>query len=131
MNCVECYKLIYDGAGEHEILGLEKSRMRADLAGRATSKRLAEYFLSMIRFDSDFRNKYAIAGENHTATVTKSDSKIMRQIDHIHEDCSREIREKWTEPQLTEEEVAGILYADKIEKELAKISGKVDASIAL
>ena len=131
MNWGECYKLMYTGAGEHEILGLTNSQIYANAAKHASSKKLAEYFLSMVRFDSDFRNKYSIVGENHTAMVTKSNSEYMRQIDHIHKDCSREIRERWAEPQLTDKEVADMLYADKIEKELAKISGKVDMEIVL
>lgn len=130
MNFAENYKLIYDGAGAHEIRGLVKSQMRANAAKAADSKALAEYFLSMVRFDSDFRKSHIIEGENYRAKVSKSDSSIMRQIDHIHENCSQEIRSKWDRPQLSDEEVVDALYADKIEKELAKISGKVTVDLA-
>lgn len=131
MNIVENYKLIYDGAGMHEILGIVKSKLYASLAKRASSKALAEHFLNMVRFESDFRQSHFIEAENYSAKVSKSNSKLMRQVDHIHENCAQEIRSKWDAPQLTDEEVADMLYADKIEKELAKISDKITVKIAI
>lgn len=131
MNIVENYKLIYDGAGMHEILGLAKSQTYANAAKQTDSKALAEYFLNMVRFDSDFRQSHFIEVENFSAKVSKSDSKMMRQIDHIHENCAQEIRDKWAVPQLTDEEVANALYSDRLEKELAKIGDKVDVRISL
>lgn len=131
MNIVENYRLIYDGAGMHDILGLAKSQAYASAARQADSKALAEYFLDRVRFDSDFRTKYSIDASNYNMSVSKSDSNIARQIDHIHENCSQEIRGKWAKPQLSDEEVADALYADRIEKELAKISGKKTFDIAL
>lgn len=131
MNIVENYKLIYDGAGMHEILGLAKSQTYANAAKQADSKALAEYFLDMARFDSDFRGSHFIEAESYSAQVSKSDTKLMRQIDHIHENCSQEIRGKWSKPQLSDDEVADILYADGIEKKLAEISGKKTFDIAI
>lgn len=131
MNIVENYKLIYDGAGMHEILGLAKSQTYANAAKQADSKALAEYFLDMARFDSDFRRSHFIEAESYNAQVSKSDTKLMRQIDHIHENCSQEIRGKWNKPQLSDDEVADILYADRIEKKLAEISGKKTFDIAI
>lgn len=53
MNLTESYPLIYDGNGEHRILGLAKS----DLLGKAISatdnKRLANYFLEIMGFDKE------------------------------------------------------------------------------
>lgn len=131
MNIVENYKLIYDGAGMHEILGLAKSQTYASAAKQADSKALAEYFLDRVRFDSDFRTKYSITTGDYSMNVSKSDSNIARQIDHIHENCSREIRDKWDTPQLTDGEVTDALYADRIEKELAKIDGKKTFNMVL
>ncbi|QOS66728.1 hypothetical protein GS424_009125 [Eggerthella guodeyinii] len=131
MNIVENYKLIYDGAGMHEILGLAKSQTYANAAKQADSKALAEYFLDRVRFDRDFRTKYSIDTGSFNMSVSKSDSNIARQIDHIHENCGQEIRSKWAKPQLSDKEVVDALYADRIEKELAKISDKVDVVMPL
>lgn len=131
MNIVENYKLVYDGHGKHEVLGLAKAGMYASAARRADSKELAEYFLDAIRFDSDFRSKFAYSTDRYSISVDKGDSSLVRQIDHIHENCSREIRNKWAEPRLTDEEVADALFADRLEKELAKINGIVDVAIPL
>lgn len=131
MNIVENYRLIYDGAGMHDIIGLAKSQTYANAAKQADSKALAEYFLDMARFDSDFRQSHFIEAESYSAQVSKSDTKLMRRIDHIHENCSQEIREKWSKPQLSDDEVADILYADRIEKKLAEISGKKTFDIAI
>lgn len=131
MNTVENYRLIYDGAGMHDILGLAKTEMNARFAASVDSKALAEYFLDRVRFDSDFRRSHFISTKNYSMNVSKSDSSVMHQIDHIHENCAQEIRGNWTEPQLSDEEVVGALYADKIEKELAKIGGKKTFDMAL
>ena len=131
MNIVENYRLIYDGAGMHDILGLAKSQAYASAARQADSKALAEYFLGRVRFDSDFRTKYSIDTSNYNMNVSKSDSNIARQIDHIHENCSQEVRSKWAKPQLSDEEVADALYADRIEKELAKIGDKKTFNMVL
>lgn len=131
MNIAENYKLIYDGVGMHEILGLGKSEIFANATKNANSKRLAEYFLSMVKFDSNFRQSHFIEDENYSAQVSKSNSKLMRQIDHIHKNCSKEIRSKWDIPQFTDEEVADMVYVDKIEKKLAKISGKKAVKITI
>lgn len=131
MNIVENYRLIYDGAGMHEILGLAKSQTYANAAKQADSKALAEYFLDRVRFDSDFRQSHFIEAESYSAQVSKSNLKLMRQIDHLHENCSQEIRSKWAEPQLSDKEVVDALFADGIEKELAKISGNKTFHIAI
>lgn len=131
MNIVENYKLVYDGNGKHEVLGLAKAGIYASAARRADSKALAEYFLDAIRFDSDFRRKFAYSTDRYSVSVDKGDSSLVRQIDHIHENCSREVRSKWADPRLTDEEAADALFADRLEKELAKIGGRVDVAIPL
>ena len=51
MNLVENYQLIYDGFGEHQILGLAKTDFLSKAISGTDNKRLANYFLEMLDFD--------------------------------------------------------------------------------
>lgn len=122
MLAIESYKLAYDGAGMHEILGLTKASITP-----TQNRQIAEYFLRKLDYAANARSVASYALRNQT--VTARNNPTADYVRHIHAAKREEIESKWTMPQLTDDEVSELLYADKLEKEIAKMPAKINIEI--
>lgn len=122
MLATENYKLVYDGAGMHEILGLVKNSMITSY-----SNELAEYFLNKLDYAGNAKSAASYALRNQTITATENPT--VNYVRHIHHDCKEEIENKWTRPMLSDDEVNELLFKDKLDKELEKIPKYIEMII--
>lgn len=115
------YQLIYDGAGMHELKVLNAARMDARIAETTTNRALAEYLLRKL----DYTNRNAVQKQIQSVYWNKPTAHRVRDdIAHIHKHCQEEIESKWQTPQLTDEQVADLLWGQVIQEELEKVKPK-------
>lgn len=87
----------------------------------ADNARLAEFFLKLSGFDEVRQAKAKAYGlQNHDV----SSIRLADNIKHIHAAKSQEIRERFSQPELTEQEAADLLFKVELEQELEKIKPK-------
>lgn len=87
----------------------------------ADNARLAEFFLRIADFDKAIQAKAKAYGlQSHDV----SSIRLADNIKHIHAAKSQEIRERFSQPELTEQEAADLLFKVELEQELEKIQPK-------
>jgi hypothetical protein len=114
MNIIDSYELWYDGAGRHNIISLAKN----DIAANANDYALAEWMLA--KYDAALGHgisSYTLNGRE----ISSSASKDMNYIKHIHSRKAEEIKSKWQQPQLSDDEAAAILFDEQVEPQLDEI----------
>ena len=83
--------------------------------------RLAEFFLKVASFDSGVQAKAKAFGlQNHDV----SSLRLLDYIKHIHHAKSDEIRERFSQPELSDDEASELLFKMELEQELEKINPK-------
>lgn len=119
---MDTYKLIYNGEGEHRILGLGKEQ-----ALSPNSKQLAEWMLARMDYAGSAKTAAAYALNNQSITAVLNPSSTY--VQHIHAAKKEEIESKWAEPMLTDNEAAEILFKDRLDKELEKLPKSTETVI--
>lgn len=103
------------------LLQATKAQMTVAALSQTDNARLAEFFLKAASFDSEVQAKTKAYGlQNHDV----SSIRLVDNIKHIHHAKSEEIREKFIQPELTEQEAADLLFKIELEQELEKILPK-------
>ncbi|MEE0845230.1 MAG: hypothetical protein U0L71_03465 [Eggerthellaceae bacterium] len=116
----EAYRLYYDGAGMHEMLGLAKASAERQ-ATKGDRQALAEYFLRKM----DYASMPGTIGNVGLYGGAFSYRKVTRQpVEHIHNAMKEEIESKWHKPQLSDKQVHEMLLADAGAGELADLLAK-------
>lgn len=127
MNIAENMKLIYDGAGAHEILNFAKTTLDSPRVAEMRGKALAEYLLRKVDYANMLHhNRYFDLSDNNL----ESPQAASRQVNHIHHNCQKEIESKWSNPPLTDSEAAEMLFQEKIEPLLAGIAKTYDVTLS-
>lgn len=118
MDITENMKMIYNGAGAHEMLNFAKADLASPSAAKAKSKAFAEYLLRKADYANMItQNRYFDLSDNDLA----SPQTASRQVNHLHHNCQKEIESKWSNPPLKDSEAAKMLFQEKAEPLLAEI----------
>lgn len=120
MLASESYQLWYTaGVPQHELKGFRGN-------GIANPFNMAEYLLEMMNLEHP-RN--AVSAHLENTAITNYRSNTRQPIEAIHHHFKEQIRANYQLRQLTAEEFEQALFEDKLEKELEKISPKVEVTI--
>lgn len=111
MIAVKAYPMLYDGAGMHEMLGLEKAAIERE-AARGDRRALAEYFLRKMDYAS-LGNTVASGGLYHGAFQAEKTTK--QPIEHIHHAMKEDIESKWQKPGLDDKQAGEMIFADMLQ----------------
>lgn len=128
MNVFKSYLLWYDGAGMHEILGLNKANLDGRAATRTDRRAFAEYVLNKIGYANDIGTSGAIGFQYGTLGYNKLTQQPTR---HIHRNCKQEIESKWRKPMLTDEETSEMIIADMAYDALRDIPRAIDVEMTV
>ena len=122
MNLINNYELIYTGMMQPQhLLRSTKTQMTINALSQTDNARLAEFFLKVAGFDAAIQAKAKAYGlQNHDV----SSIRLADNIKHIHHAKSEEIRERFSQPELTDDEAADLLFKVELEQELEKIKPK-------
>lgn len=118
MNTVKAYKLWYDGAGMHELLGLSKASMDGKAASQTDRRALAEYMLAKLNYAG---SPEAIGMMKHSYGAASYRRFTRQPIEHIHRNCKAEIEAKWSKPMLSDKQADEMILADSIDELMSKI----------
>ena len=128
------YWLWYQGAAVHEVLNEAKQKLTIDTAKvladgpTVTGKQMAERLMENMEFEARKLNEYPALLGRQPYQATK---RFGRDIDHVHEACSDEIRSTWDRPQISEEEFQAALFVDAAKGVLDKIPDEMNADFFL
>lgn len=130
MNIAKAYELIYTGmTSPQHLLRATKSGIAGNAISRADNARAANYLLDMIGFDRDVQAK-AVAF--HVPGHEVSAVRVADHVRHIHREKSEEIRERFAQPEIEDdEELARILFEHDLREELKNVSQAVEARIGI
>ena len=122
MNAVNTYELIYTGMDQPQhLLQATKAQMTVAALSQTDNARLAEFFLKAASFDSEVQAKTKAYGlQNHDV----SSLRLLDYVKHIHHAKSDEIRERFSQPEISSDEAADLLFKMELEQELKKINPK-------
>ena len=121
MNLVNMYELLYTGMTKPQhLLQATKAQMTVALS-QSDNARLAEYFLRVAGFDQAIQAKAKAYGlQGHDV----SSIRLADHITHIHAAKSQEIRERFSQPEISDDEAADLLFKMELEQELEKVKPK-------
>lgn len=128
MNIAKTYELIYTGmTSPQHLLWATKSGITGNAISRADNARAANYLLDMIGFDRDVQAK---AAAFHVPGHEVSAVRVADHVRHIHREKSEEIRERFAQPEIEDdEELARILFEHDLREELKDVPQTVEARI--
>ena len=110
------------------LLQATKAQMTVAALSQTDNARLAEFFLRAASFDNEVQAKAKSFGlQNHDV----SSLRLVDYIKHIHHAKSDEIRERFSQPEITNDEAADLLFKMELEQELEKLSKRKEISIRL
>ena len=121
MIAAKAYQLWYVGAAQHELLYDTKQSMAVQLLDGSKTimgKQMGERLMENLEFDGRQLDRYQ--ARNYQASKAHS-----REIDRVHKACSEEIRGTWDVPQIGEQDLQDVLFADAVGPELDKIPDAV------
>lgn len=119
MNVVDTYKLIYTGLDQPQhIIQAVKAEMYSSAISNADNARMANYFLDKLdAFNAaSAKQQQLTIGENKTSAYREAD-----YVKHIHHAKEDEIRSRFTQPEMSEQEIEKILFEDYLEDQLDQI----------
>lgn len=126
MNFIESYTLYYAGMGEHRIRALAGSKILGNLIEGTNNKRLAEWALDRLKFDQETANKIqALGGANNGAIAERQED----YLQSLHHRYSAEIRSKWENPPMTDEEIQEEIYNNLFQKQFQNLSKRQEIII--
>ena len=123
----QCYRLIYNGKGGHEVWRESIRHFQLEQAKRLfkspsfNDKAMAEALLSMVEYQDHVSGMWE-ARRSLPIDMQKLHS---REIDHVHASCAEEIESKWDKPVMTEKEVADSFFFDAVAEQLADLDREV------
>lgn len=110
------------------LLQATKAQMTVAALSQTDNARLAEFFLKAASFDNEVQAKAKSFGlQNHDV----SSLRLVDYIKHIHHAKSSEIRERFSQPEITDDEAAELLFKMELEQELEKLTKRKEISIRL
>ena len=122
MNAVNTYELIYTGMDQPQhLLQATKAQMTVAALSQTDNARLAEFFLKAASFDSEVQAKTKAYGlQNHDV----SSLRLLDYVKHIHHAKSDEIRERFSQPEISDDEASELLFDMELKQKLEKIKSK-------
>lgn len=100
------------------LLQATKAQMTVAALSQTDNARLAEFFLKVADFDSEVQAKAKAYGlQNHDV----SSLRLLDYVKHIHHAKSDEIRDRFSQPEISSDEAAELLFKMGLEQELEKI----------
>lgn len=131
MLAADSYNLMYTGMTKPQhLLQAANAQAIGDIITRKENAQLSEYLLQKLKFDADIQARYSSfqVGDSRVSALRLND-----YVRHIHQAKSEEIRSRFEEPGLTDDEAGEVLYKMKVKPildEALKDAGGV-VSVAL
>lgn len=129
MNLINTYELIYTGLSQPQhLLRAVKTDTLSNAIGAADNARLAEYFLRILNFDSQTQER---SKRLNIPDHELSSTRLVDYITHVHQAKSDEIRGRFHENQLDDQDASNLLFGLTLKQEIDKLANDKEFTLSI
>ena len=133
-STINLYNLIYThNYSPQHIIELVKGEMNANIISRTDNVRLAEWCLKQLEWQQESQEKVRLFHlQNGDREGALASEKALSYISHLHEAKEHELKSRFQQPELSDDEAGELLFKMSLENELEKLIPKeIDCEIEI